>query len=234
MFRRHPQLPVDVALGLDKLVKEIKPYTAYADDLRAQPAHAYDLASKAMSKRAKNNKRIYDKYTRENILVPGDRVLVRNLSARGKYKLQYRWEATPYTITRKVRDLPVYAVKPDGAGKERLQHRNLLQPSRFPEIHIAQERRRTPRVGRTPTLEGNESDGSHQGEDEVVEDLLTPSRPSECQAPLNPEAPEFTVPEATPSTEDETTDEAPMLEMDSIHTTESPIQAERTRSQRAE
>ena len=77
-------------------------------------------------------------------------------------------------------------------------------------------------------MKGNESDGSHQSEDEVVEDLVTPSRPSECQAP------EFTVPEATPSTEDEATDEVPMFEMDSIHTTESPIQAGRTRSQRAE
>ena len=129
--------------------------------------------------------------------MPGDRVLVRILSARGKHKLQDRWEATPYTITRKVWDLPVYAVKPDGGGKESVLHRNLLLPSRLPEIHIAQERRQTPRVGRTPTLEGNESDGSHQGEDEVVEDLLTPSRPSECQASLNSEAPEITVPEAT-------------------------------------
>ena len=222
-FGRHPQLPVDVALGLDKLGKEIKLYAAYVDDLRAQLAHAYDLASKATSKRAKNNKRSYDQYARENILVPGDRMLVRNLSARGKHKRQDLWKATPYTITRKVGDLPVYAVKPDGGGKERVLHRNLLLPSRLPEIHIAQERRRTPRVGRTPTLEGNESDGSHQGEDEVVEDLLTPSRPSKCQAPLNPEAPEFTVLEATPSTEDETTDEAPIFEMDSIHTTESPI-----------
>ena len=59
MYGRHPQLPVDVALGFYKLEKEIKPYAAYADDLRAQLAHAYDLASKAISKRAKN-KRSYD------------------------------------------------------------------------------------------------------------------------------------------------------------------------------
>ena len=83
-------------------------------------------------------------------------------------------------------------------------------------------------------MEGSGSDGSHQGEDEVVEDLVTPNRPSECQIPLNQEAPEFIVLEATPSTEDEATGEPPMFEMDSIHITESPIQAKRTRSQRAE
>ena len=99
---------------------------------------------------------------------------------------------------------------------------------------IAQERRRSPRVGRTPTLEESESDRSHQGEEEVVEDLVTPNRTSEYQLPLNSEAPEFIVPEATPPTEDEATGEAPIFEMDSKHTTESPIQAERTRSQRAE
>ena len=60
MFGRHSRLPVDVALGLDKLGKEVKPYAAYADNLRTQLANAYDLASKAMSKRAENNKRSYD------------------------------------------------------------------------------------------------------------------------------------------------------------------------------
>ena len=79
-------------------------------------------------------------------------------------------------------------------------------------------------------MEGSKSDESHQGKDEIVEDLVTPSRPSECQVLLNPEAPEFTVPEATPSTDDEATGEAPMFEMDSIHTTELPIRAECTRS----
>ena len=121
MLGRHPRLSVNVALGLDKLGKEIEPYAAYANNLRAQLAHAYDLASKAMSKRAEN-KRSYDQYARENILVPSDRVLVRNLSTRGKHKLQDRWEATLYTIIRKLLDLPVYAVKPNGGGKERVLH----------------------------------------------------------------------------------------------------------------
>ena len=108
MFGRKPRLTADVTLGLDKLEKEPKPYAAYADNLRAQLAHAYDLASEAMHKRAEYNKKSYDRYAKENSLKAGDRVLVRNLSTRGKHKLQDRWEATPYIIIRKVRELPVY------------------------------------------------------------------------------------------------------------------------------
>ena len=82
-------------------------------------------------------------------------------------------------------------------------------------------------------MEGSESDRSHQGEDKVVEDLVT-SRNPKCQVQLNPETQEFIIPEPTPSTEDEATGESPMLEMDDIHKTQSPIQAECTESQRAE
>ena len=58
MFCRHPRLPIDIVPGLYQLEKESKPYAAYADKLRAQLAHAYDLASKAMQKRAENNKKL--------------------------------------------------------------------------------------------------------------------------------------------------------------------------------
>ena len=142
MFGRQPRLPADVALGLDKPEKEPKPYAAYADNLRTQLAHAYDLASKAVHKRAEYNKKSYDRYAKENSLEAGDRVLVRNLSTRGKHKLQDRWEATPYIISRKVRELPVYAVKPEGGGKERVLHRNLLLPCRLPERQNVMKRRR--------------------------------------------------------------------------------------------
>ena len=142
MFGRQPRLPADVALGLDKPEKEPKPYAAYVDNLRALLAHAYDSASEAMHKRAEYNKKSYDRYAKENSLEAGDRVLVRNLSTRGKHKLQDRWEATPYIISRKVRELPVYAVKPEGGGKERVLHRNLLLPCRLPERQNVMKRRR--------------------------------------------------------------------------------------------
>ena len=107
---------------------------AYADNLRAQLAHAYDLASKAMYNRAEYNKKSCDQYGKESYPKAGDRVLVRNLSTRGKHKLQDRWEATRYIIIRKVWELPVYAVRPEGGGKEKVLHRNLLLPCRVPEL----------------------------------------------------------------------------------------------------
>ena len=55
-------------------------------------------------------------------ILPGNSVLVRNLSSRGKNKLKDRWEDSPYQVLRKVGDLPVYVVRQEGTGKERTLH----------------------------------------------------------------------------------------------------------------
>ena len=92
----------------DQLVstQENQSYTAYAEDLRARLAHAYDLASRGMQKESRANKKRYDTYCRNATLQVQDRVLVRNLSVRGKQKLADRWEDTPYVVVRKIPDLP--------------------------------------------------------------------------------------------------------------------------------
>ena len=97
----------------DQLVstQENQSYTAYAEDLRARLAHAYDLASRGMQKESRANKKRYDTYSRNATLQVQDRVLVRNLSVRGKQKLADRWEDTPYVVVRKIPDLPVYAAR---------------------------------------------------------------------------------------------------------------------------
>ena len=64
-------------------------------------------------------------------LIANDRVLVRNVSLRGKQKLADKWEEHPYVIiSQPDPTVPVYQVKREGDRykKVRTLHRNLLLP----------------------------------------------------------------------------------------------------------
>lgn len=107
MFGRPPRLPIDIDLGLTSGNEEAKPYSVFASDLRKRLNRAYDVASRAMKKKANANKKHYDGRARDAVLLPGDRVLVKKVSIRGKHKLADRWEDIPYVIVKQVPDLPV-------------------------------------------------------------------------------------------------------------------------------
>ena len=94
----------------------------FVENLRAHLAHAYDLASKGIEKKAEANKNRYDVQAQETSLQPGDCVLARNLTPRGKHKLQDRWEYTPYKVVRRAVDFPVYWVRKQGAHHDRVLH----------------------------------------------------------------------------------------------------------------
>nr|XP_006820066.1 PREDICTED: uncharacterized protein LOC100369931 [Saccoglossus kowalevskii] len=82
-----------------------------------------------MTNRARKNKYLYDKKAKEADLEPGDRVLICNVSIRGKQKLADKWEHEPYLVVKRVNpDIPVYVLKPESGGKGRTIHRNLLMP----------------------------------------------------------------------------------------------------------
>ena len=128
MFGRHPRLPVDICLGVHTHNECPQSHASYVDNLRARLQHAYQLASKAAEATALRNKRHYDARARDLLLQPGDRVLVRNLNLRGKHKLGDRWEKSPHLVINRRGELPVYKVRPEGGGRERILHRNLLLP----------------------------------------------------------------------------------------------------------
>ena len=130
MYGRHPKLPVDVYLGIQPEDCAMSTPDDYANELRERLRTAYELASKEASKSAADSKRRYDLKTRESMLEPGDRVLVRNVNLRGKHKIADRWEKCPYRVVRKVNpDVPVYEIASEtGVGKNRVLHRNLLLP----------------------------------------------------------------------------------------------------------
>ena len=93
---------------------------------------AYALASERVGQKANESKRHYDIKVRCRILSPDDRVLVRNLGARGGLgKLGAYWEDQVHIVTKHLNDdSSVYeVVSESGPKKHRILHRNLLLPS---------------------------------------------------------------------------------------------------------
>ena len=72
------------------------------------------------------NSSYYDKNAKNQILHPGDKVLVANKTPRGKCKLKDKWESVPHVVVRQLGELPVYTVRPIGSTHTRNLHRNLL------------------------------------------------------------------------------------------------------------
>ena len=212
MFGRCPRLPIDVLLGTNISNREVQPYSAYAENLRARLHHAHELASQNAHKKPEDNRRLYNAKSHPGGILPGDSVLVRNLSSRGKNKLKDRWEDSPYQVLRKVGDLPVYVVRQEGTGKERTLHRNLLLPYHVPdEVQppVPPERHHRERRGRRNNIRGparNDDASSEEESDERKEDgmdvqVVIGSTPA-GQPDLDPEAPHFVPVEEAPLQED--------------------------------
>ncbi|XP_033121477.1 uncharacterized protein LOC117120561 [Anneissia japonica] len=131
MFGRHPRLPIDIILGLDKQNNgSSTTVTKYASDMQNRLEDAYKRAAAQAIKSTSANKEAYDRKARDSALQINDRVLVRSLGFKGAHKLSDRWGKTTYKVVKRVSpDIPVYVVRPDVIkGPERTLHRNHLLP----------------------------------------------------------------------------------------------------------
>lgn len=131
MFGRHPRLAIDALLGLPTDTVSASKHSEYVVKMRDHLKTAYEKARKATERAGIASKRRYDEKARSSVLHPGDRVLVKNVSIRGKQKLADRWEKDPYVVVRQPNsDIPVYEVKREGTRfkKSKTLHRNLLLP----------------------------------------------------------------------------------------------------------
>lgn len=139
MFGRQPRLPVDLAFGLP-VNGSTTSHSQYVRNLKEGLRESYEIAIKNAAKVAQRNKRRFDKHVVVSNLDLGDRVLVRNLRLRGKNKLADKWESDVYVVVRKVGDLPVYVVQPEGRnGPVRTLHRDLLRPCGFLSVNEIEE-----------------------------------------------------------------------------------------------
>lgn len=129
LFGREARLPIDVCFGTSSEGAEGQTYQKYVENLKTDLQKAYRLASETALKNHQRNKRLYDQKVKYQSVLPGDRVLIRNLSFTGKHKLEDKWNSTPYIVLEKLDNLPVYKLKPEkGPGGVRTMHRDHLLP----------------------------------------------------------------------------------------------------------
>ena len=100
---------------------------------------AYERAGKKSSEAGLQAKQFHDHFVHSTVLLPGDRVLARNLSQRGgPSKLRSHWEDQVHiVISCKGEDSLVYVVKPEtGTVENRTLYRNLLLPYDYLPLDI--------------------------------------------------------------------------------------------------
>ena len=129
IFGRHPRLAVDAFL-CSKPGNENSDKSKYISNLMKRLEFAYRTASREARRQSRRHKTIYDLKARESQLLPGDRVLVRNVGLTGKNKLVDKWEKEVYLVVEQPnKDFPVFVVKREhGRSTRKLLNRNLLLP----------------------------------------------------------------------------------------------------------
>lgn len=140
MYGRQPNLPIDVAFGLSPEGSKKVTHVDYMRKLRENFEENYKLTIEHSGKIAQRNKQRYDLKVRESVLEEGDRVLVKNVSLRGKHKIADRWSSTVYRVIKHIGNSPVYVVAPlNSDGPERTLHRDLLLPCGFLSSSVENE-----------------------------------------------------------------------------------------------
>ena len=127
-YGRHPRLAVDLLFGVGKSdqVENVTP-RSYAEKWATRMQEAYKIASKNAGMQAQRNKPRHDSGLISPVLLPGDRVLVKNQQTGGPGKLRSYWEHNIYVVVRRIENSPVYEVKrEDGIESLRRLHRTLL------------------------------------------------------------------------------------------------------------
>ena len=129
LFGRHPRLPIDVLLPSQS--SHTSSYPEYAKKWGDQMRQAYQIPKNhSDARRKKDINRHNTKVKSLNILKPGDRVLVRNLSeGGGTGKLRNHWEEKIHKIVSAIGDDSVtYKIVHENVRKSKdwIVHRNLL------------------------------------------------------------------------------------------------------------
>ena len=129
MFGREPRLPIDLMFEDVGVGPSRKSWRGYVKEWQAGMKEARKVAVEVSRKVAERNKSNHDKRAVAGVMDVGDRVLVRNLREKGgPGKLRAYWERQVYRVKERRGDGPVYVVRSEKTGEERVLHRNHLLP----------------------------------------------------------------------------------------------------------
>ena len=133
LFGRTPKLPIDLIIPSPAADHEQTTHSSYVDKWKEQMTQAHEIANKqSMQRKSKDVERHNAKRLRASILLPWDRVLVRNMSERGGTgKLRSLWEDKVHIVLETYGENPVlYRVQAenDPNGRTRNLHCSILQP----------------------------------------------------------------------------------------------------------
>lgn len=140
MFGRHARLPVDVVMGARSAM-------GGTTSGRWVKAHhkallwAYETVTKHAKQRQTRDQQRSSQRQRALPLLPGERVLIRNVRWRAQGKMAPRWIREPFVMVGALSpDSPAYQVRPeDREGPERTIHCNNLRPCLYPLAELPQE-----------------------------------------------------------------------------------------------
>ena len=119
---------------------------------------AYQLVMKKSQDSALKQKKQHDKHVRTALLLPRDRVLIKNMTLRGgPGKLKSYWEEKIHIVESHIgKDSPVYKVYPEsGHGRSRVLHRNMLLPCPELPTNFAQCQSKIKNISQKPTAVPN-------------------------------------------------------------------------------
>ncbi|XP_055004473.1 uncharacterized protein LOC129407440 [Boleophthalmus pectinirostris] len=177
MFGRHPRLPVDLVFGLSDSRKSCE-YSEYVQTLHTALSKAYAQANQSSHHAKQQQKKHYDKRAKGQAFSPGDRVLVKICHVENRQKLGDRWESHPYIVVKKQPTLPVYVIRREDGGTERVVHPNLL--TQCMSLPVQQRQTGAPDGHEYATESENKQQDSENTNESDVENV---EEPDDCISP---------------------------------------------------
>ena len=158
LFGREAILPLDFLLGTKTAVEPMQ-YSKFARDWQNRMSEAYKIAKGKADTRKKYDEERWKKRFIVSEVVPGDRVLVKNVRQKGNIvekKLQSFWERDIYKVLETGGEGNVVVTvqkEQEPSGEKRKVHRNMLLPCG--EMDLKEETVTTPvtKVKRAPAEE---------------------------------------------------------------------------------
>ncbi|XP_060568065.1 zinc finger protein 652-B-like [Ruditapes philippinarum] len=131
MFGRKAKLPIDAVFqqATDENETTEMPKTDYIKELKERMEMKNQIVKDISDKARLKQKKYFDKKAKAATISVGDKVLVKILKFDGKHKIADKFEEELYKVTEQPRhDIPVFKVRSEISGVEKILHRNHLFP----------------------------------------------------------------------------------------------------------